>query len=618
MEKLQICRICLVENVRMYIVNDKDLQELYETLTDIPFVTEDRRPMLACVFCFAKLKQCCQLQRKCLEAEKLFAQMLNEPSTSVNPAQLKSFSGVVVTPVDDIGTIERIAVKEELPDVCERLDDVVEPKVEHFEYELELEPLNNRYNNAEHVPAQPSEPGLEYDVPLVEIKTEVEEEQEVPRKKRRVSDTTQLELENVNRSYSEDIPAQQFQPEAEKFVPLVEIKIEVEEEQEVPTKKRRASDATRADVANKKLRIQGNELENVTTESQKKNKPDAGIIQNAINTQEPQDNICIFDTTLDPSGRAHAGEKPFKCVYCESCFSQKNLLTRHMRTHTGERPYKCEQCQHCFSQKHQLTLHIRTHTGEKPYKCEQCGLCFSHKTTLTCHIRTHTGEKPYKCEVCQLCFGRKSDLTRHIRTHTGEKPYKCQECELCFSQNSQLISHMRTHTGVKPYKCEECQSCFSVKSHLTTHMRKHTGEKPYKCEICQLCFSQSGSLVSHMRTHTGEKPYKCEECQRCFSVKSHLIDHTRTHTGERPYKCEVCHSCFSVKSHLTSHLRKHTGESPYKCEECQRCFSMKSHLTDHMRTHTGEKPYKCGECQLCFAYRATLKSHMRTHTGEKP
>ena len=31
-----MCRICLAENVRMYIVVDTNLRELYERLTDIP------------------------------------------------------------------------------------------------------------------------------------------------------------------------------------------------------------------------------------------------------------------------------------------------------------------------------------------------------------------------------------------------------------------------------------------------------------------------------------------------------------------------------------------------------------------------------------------------------
>lgn len=36
MEKLSLCRICLIDNVRMYLVADKQLQELYERLTNTP------------------------------------------------------------------------------------------------------------------------------------------------------------------------------------------------------------------------------------------------------------------------------------------------------------------------------------------------------------------------------------------------------------------------------------------------------------------------------------------------------------------------------------------------------------------------------------------------------
>ncbi|KAJ8706897.1 hypothetical protein PYW07_012975 [Mythimna separata] len=190
---MPMCRICLVENVRMYKVNDKDLQKLYETLTFIPFITEDRRPMLACFLCFAKLKQCCQLQRKCLETEELFAQMMNEPNTSVNRGQLKFFSGLTVTPVEnisivDVSHIESIAVKEELPAVCERLDDVNELEKKYFNYELKLERLSNSYSDVEDIPARQTE--AEDDVPLTRIKTEENEEQEESRKKRRASDMT--------------------------------------------------------------------------------------------------------------------------------------------------------------------------------------------------------------------------------------------------------------------------------------------------------------------------------------------------------------------------------------------------------------------------------------------
>ncbi|KAJ8705079.1 hypothetical protein PYW08_012399 [Mythimna loreyi] len=420
MEKVSMCRICLVENVRMYIVNDKDLQELYETLTDIPFVTEDRRPMLACVFCFAKLKQCCQLQRKCLEAEKLFAQILNETNPSVNRAQLKYSSELVVTPVEnisisDVSHVEGIAVKEELPDVCERLDDVSETKEEHLGYELELEPLNNSYNNAEHVPVQPSEPGLEYGVPLVEIKTEVEEEQEVTRKKRRVSDTT------------------------------------------------------RAAVAKtRNLHIQGKKLEDLNTENKTKNEElDTKVTQN---TQSGSHEEYLTNTTARVTCSATLASN------CRNNI-KKLSVTKHTSISHSEAPYKCDICQQNCNKRGDLTKHIRVHTGEKPYKCDVCQTRFSVKYNLIRHIRTHTGEKPYKCQECQRCFSMKCRLTNHMRTHTGEKPYKCVECQRCFSERGLLTRHIRTHTGEKPYKCKECQRCFTEKGSLRKHIRTHAIQK---------------------------------------------------------------------------------------------------------------------------------------------
>ncbi|KAJ8706558.1 hypothetical protein PYW07_012636 [Mythimna separata] len=183
MGKLFMCRICLVENVRMCVVTDKSLQEMYEKLTDVPFVTEDRKPMLACSFCCTRLKQCCQLQRKCVEAEELLAQMLSEDYEEIsltNHGQLGFVGRLITTPVENISIgadcqIGSDAIKQELPAVCEEQDDV-ELQLTHLSEEVIPE---NLYNSHPDVEAHHSESESEEEQLVMVFKIEEEEEHEL-------------------------------------------------------------------------------------------------------------------------------------------------------------------------------------------------------------------------------------------------------------------------------------------------------------------------------------------------------------------------------------------------------------------------------------------------------
>ncbi|XP_062829372.1 zinc finger protein with KRAB and SCAN domains 5-like [Anolis carolinensis] len=107
---------------------------------------------------------------------------------------------------------------------------------------------------------------------------------------------------------------------------------------------------------------------------------------------------CGENQELCLSGQqaTYAKRKPFKCLECGKCFSQKTSIAHHQATHTGEKEFKCLECGKGFIQKIHLTYHQALHTGEKPFKCLECGKSFTQKIGLTYHQATHTGEKPFK------------------------------------------------------------------------------------------------------------------------------------------------------------------------------------------------------------------------------
>ncbi|KAJ8706467.1 hypothetical protein PYW07_012545 [Mythimna separata] len=496
----------------------KNLQDLYESLTHIPFIIEDSRPMLACFFCYAKLKQCCQLQRQCLQAEKLFAEMMNEPNPSINRVQSKLFNAFVKTEVvnisiDGVVQMEHVAIKEEVPVYYDGLEDIIEPKEEPLSDDCEN--TNNGYSDIEDTPMQ----HLESDMTM-EIKVEMVEAQD-----------------SESKCSATDAPS----------LNIMEFKVEVEEEQEILRKTLEATDTIR-------------------TSTVKKLKEDTRRIKVEDGIPEKQMKIELSQTKIIQNSQNQTHKKtfkqPHKCNECQRIYSTNSSLQRHLRTHTGEKPYKCAICQRSFSRKGDVDRHSLTHTGEKPYKCDMCQRSFNRKSHLLQHIRTHTGEERYECDICHSRFSSRDDFRYHLRTHTEKKPYKCELCHRGCSSKSYLALHMRSHTGEEPYKCDVCQRGFSNHNALTLHMRTHSGEKPFKCDVCQRGFGRKSDLDRHSLTHTGEKPYTCEICQRSFNQKSNLLQHVRTHTGEELFNCNFCQCSFTQKNNLLKHIRIHTDEEP--------------------------------------------------------
>ncbi|XP_073539926.1 uncharacterized protein [Phyllobates terribilis] len=270
------------------------------------------------------------------------------------------------------------------------------------------------------------------------------------------------------------------------------------------------------------------------------------LVYNPPNPEEPQ----IVTSSLTGGKRVQRGGK----------FIKSSELFEHRRIHTGKKPYSCLECGKCLSDKASLIRHEKSHTGEKPYSCSECGKCFTLKSGLIMHQRVHKGEKPHSCIECGKCFITKTKLKEHFRIHTGEKPFPCSACGKYFRSQSCLLSHKKIHTVEKPYSCSECGKCFKYKSGFIMHQKVHTGEKPHSCIECGKCFITITKLKEHYRIHTGEKPFACSVCGKCLVSRSSLRSHEKTHERKQ-HSCSSCTKCFSKKSSLVKHQRIHEDKS---------------------------------------------------------
>ncbi|KAJ8706482.1 hypothetical protein PYW07_012560 [Mythimna separata] len=184
----------------MHVLDDKHLQETYEKLTDVPLVTEDSRPMLACYLCYAKLKQSYRLQRRCLEAEKWFEQILSEdcetkPTLNRDPLL---FSGYIISPIVHVSTLAEYAtekddIKEEIL-IDTLIGDSLELKEER-ESEPELEWNDIEYEYVEpDIPAENSESDSDDDIPLTKVKADGERDPQVTKTKRKATKKKRLSI----------------------------------------------------------------------------------------------------------------------------------------------------------------------------------------------------------------------------------------------------------------------------------------------------------------------------------------------------------------------------------------------------------------------------------------
>ena len=102
-------------------------------------------------------------------------------------------------------------------------------------------------------------------------------------------------------------------------------------------------------------------------------------------------------------------------------FIQKSHLLQHVRTvHEEIKPFMCEICQTSFSTKYVVERHIAQVHEKKKFLCPHCPKKFFD---LNYHIKFVHEVKPYPCHLCSITFIKKSGLENHISAvHEKKRP----------------------------------------------------------------------------------------------------------------------------------------------------------------------------------------------------
>ncbi|XP_042889101.1 uncharacterized protein LOC122264324 isoform X2 [Penaeus japonicus] len=79
----------------------------------------------------------------------------------------------------------------------------------------------------------------------------------------------------------------------------------------------------------------------------------------------------------------------------------------------------------------------------KVFRCEICNTEFSMKDTLRKHMKQHLHEKLFRCKMSSKEFAVKDSLVQHMRVHTNKNLYKREMCSKEFSDRDSLIAHLR-------------------------------------------------------------------------------------------------------------------------------------------------------------------------------
>ncbi|XP_061122710.1 zinc finger protein 687b isoform X1 [Syngnathus typhle] len=296
-----------------------------------------------------------------------------------------------------------------------------------------------------------------------------------------------------------------------------------------------------------------------------------------------------FQTHLDEACLHFARRIGYRCSSCQVVFGGLNSIKSHIQTAHCEVFHKCPSCPMAFKSAPSAQSHIGTQhpalTGGQAkmiYKCVMCDTVFTQKPLLYMHFDTHLAKQKvhvFKCPDCTKLYAQKGSMMEHIKTaHRGSAAK--QEPASDTPAAAVTAGGPKIKPSAKPDNSDGEDWGRDQEEEEDDDEEEEDdddGDEDYEgpgaatpgvptewtCPQCQSTFTDNDDYISHVKMEHGKFP--CRICGGNFSTSSSLRRHERViHEGnKRVFHCQYCTEgkrTFGSRFLLDKHIRlKHRG-----------------------------------------------------------